>query len=289
MLWFGKQAKSSGGGGDGDAIVPGQLEVTFDKDIAGSKLDDLLKLASERSSTLEVFTEALGLKREMFQRLLPPEKTEAAFSRDGFNAVLETVFPARRKLGETFAALSDDELQDAVLTLVYGEGAIGDRMAAFCELVPKDKEHRKARRAIWDLAAELLHFRDPDRIPLMTRWVWDVNTSTGALREFIRGNDSMETIPLEPRPETFEGARVWFAEFLGERGFYRDLPFLVDLLQAHAYSDYVKAMSSRIGMIDAEFGAKHDPLELVLKLLGIDVRTRDLKEAESGEQQPTLH
>lgn len=288
MLWFGKQAKASGGGGDGDAIAPAELEVSFDKDIAGTKLDELLGLLSERGG-IEVLMEAMGLKKELFQRLLPAEQPESAFSREGFNAVLETVFPARRKLGEVFSALDDDGLRKAVFDLVYGEGRIGDRMDAFCELVPNDKENRKARRAIWDLAAELLHFRDPDRIPLMTRWVWDVNTSTGALREFIRGNDSMETIPLEPRPETYEGARTWFAEFLGERGFYRDLPFLIDLLQAQAYSDYVKAMSSRIGMIDAEFGAKHDPLELVLKLLGIDARTRDLKEAESESQQPTLH
>jgi hypothetical protein len=287
MLWFGKQAKASGGGGDGDAITPAELEVRFDKDIASSKLDALIELLGERGG-IEVLLEAVGLKKELFQHLLPPEKTDSAFSRDGFNAVLETVFPARRKLGGVFAKLDDDGLRKAVFDLVYGEAPVADRMAAFCELVPNDKENRKARRAIWDLAAELLHFRDPDRIPLMTRWVWDVNTSTGALREFIRGNDSMETIPLEPRPEIFEGARVWFADFLGERGFYRDLPYLIDLLQAQAYSDYVKAMSSRIGMIDAEFGAKHDPLELVLKLLGIDARTRDLKEAES-DQQPTLH
>lgn len=287
MLWFGKQAKSSGRG-NGDAITPAELEVTFDKDIAGSKLDELLGLLSDRGG-VEVVVEALSLKKQLFLGLLPPEKTEAAFSRDGFNAVLETVFPARRKLGETFAALDDEGLRNLVFDLVYGDGAIGDRMVAFCELVPKDKEHRKARRAIWDLAAELLHFRDPERIPLMTRWVWDVNTSTGALREFIRGNDSMDTIPLELTPEMFEGARTWFAEFLGERGFYRDMPFLIDLLQAEAYSDYVRAMSSRIGMVDAEFGAKHDPLELVLKLLGIDVRAKDLKGSESGGQQPTLH
>ena len=288
MLWFGKQAKASGGGGDGDAITPAELEVSFDKEIASSKLDELVELLQERGG-IEVLLEAIGLKKELFQHLLPSEKTDSAFSRDGFNAVLETVFPARRKLGDVFAKLDDEGLRKAVFDLVYGEAPVGDRMAAFCELVPNDKENRKARRAIWDLAAELLHFRDPERIPLMTRWVWDVNTSTGALREFIRGNDSMETIPLEPRPETFEGARVWFADFLGERGFYRDLPYLIDLLQAQAYSDYVKAMSSRIGMIDAEFGAKHDPLELVLKLLGIDARTRDLKEAESESQQPTLH
>lgn len=285
MLWFGKQAKAKSGEG-GNAIVPAQLEVSFDKEITGSKLDTLLELLSERGGPEEI-TAAMGRKRELFLKLLPLERTDAAFDRKGFEALLETVFPARRKLAEFFSVLDDDGLKAAVFDLVYGSDAIKDRMGRFCELVPK--EQKKPRRAIWDLAAELLHFREPDRIPLMTRWVWDVNTSTGALREFIRGNDSMETIPLEPVPEVFEGVRVWFAEFLGERGFYRDLPFLIDMLQAQAYSDYVKAMSSRIGMIDAEFGAKQDPLELVVKLLGVDARAKDLKESPAADQAPTLH
>lgn len=284
MLWFGRQAKDKGTA-ERDAIPPATLEVQFDKGIAQIKLDGLLKELEERGGP-EPFLAALRLKHELFLKALPVERP-AEISREAFNTLLSSIFTARRKLAETLGRMDDATLSHVIIQLVYGEGGIEERIQAFCDLVPK--EDKKPRRAMWDLAAELLHFRDPERIPLMARWVWDTNTTSGALREFLRGNDALREIPLDTRPGTFQAARMWFGEYLAERGFYRDLPFLVDMLQAQAYADYVKAMSTGIGMVDAEFGGRGDPLELVLKLLGIDPRARDLKEARAGLDEPTIH
>ena len=284
MLWFGRQAKDKGSAGRDD-IPPASLEVQFDKDIAQSKLDGLLKELGERGG-LEPYLEALKLKHELFLKALPEDRP-AEISRETFNTLLSSIFPARRKLAETLGHMDDATLARVIGDLIYGEGVIEERIQAFCELVPKDE--KKPRRAMWDLAAELLHFRAPERIPLMTRWVWDANTTSGALREFLRGNDALREIPLDTRPGTFQASRAWFGEFLAERGFYRDLPFLVDMLLAQAYADYVKAMSAGIGMVDAEFGGRGDPLELVLKLLGIDPRARDVKDAHASADEPTIH
>lgn len=284
MLWFGKRAKEAGSV-DRDLIEPADLAVEFDGAVAEGKLDSLLKEFDERGGP-ESFLTALRLKHELFRKALP-EQGPAQLSREAFETLLSSVFPARRKLAEKFAAMSEDRINEAINDLVYGEADLQERMQAFCELVPK--EEKKPRRAIWDLAAELLHFREPEAIPLMTRWVWDSNTASGALREFIRGNDSLPEIPLDTAPGTFEAARNWFADVLGQRGFYRDIPFLIDMLQAQAYADYVKAMSTGIGMVDAEYGGRQDPLEFLLKLLGIDVRAKDMKEARSGDNEPTLH
>jgi hypothetical protein len=179
--------------------------------------------------------------------------------------------------------MDDATLTGAVLELVYGEGKLDERMNAFCELIPATD--KKAHRAIWDLAAEMLHFRDPERVPLMTRWVWDTRTMTGAVREFIRANDTLREIPVGNRPEDFQGVRAWFAERLSEDGLYRDLPYLVDLLQGQAYADYVKAVSMGVGMVHAEMGTKQDPLEFLVKLLGIDERPA----SKAGADEKTLH
>ena len=40
------------------------------------------------------------------------------------------------------------------------------RIAEFCGGFPDDRDHRWVR----DLAAELLHYADPERYPLMARW-----------------------------------------------------------------------------------------------------------------------
>jgi hypothetical protein len=281
MLWFGKQARGGRGGAD-DAIVPAELEITLDKEIASGKFRALLEQIEERDATLEMLLEALRSKHALFARLLPPERPDA-LRRDDVMVLLAAVFPARRKVEPHLAALDDATLSRAVLDLVYGKGRLDERMDAFCGLVPESE--KKARRAIRDLAAEIVHFRDPDGVPLMTRWVWDPRTMTGAVREFIRGNDGMERIPMSTRPEEYEGVRAWFAEHLAEDGIYRDLPFLVDLLQAQAYADYVKAMSARVGMVNAELGAKQDPLEFLVKLLGIEERPAKV----AGSDNKTLH
>lgn len=280
MLWFAKQVEDGQGGVDD--IAAAELDVALDTEIASSKFRTLLEQIEEKGVTLEFFLEALRSKHELFAGVLPVQRPEV-LGREQVAGLLAVVFPARRKLESHLAALDDDTLSSAVLELVYGEGRLDERMNAFCGLIPA--EDRKARRAIWDLAAELVHFRDPERVPLMTRWVWDTRTMTGAVREFIRGNDVMERISIGNRPEDFQGVRAWFVEHLTEAGLYRDLPYLVDLLQAQAYADYVKAVSMGVGMVNAELGAKQDPLEFLVKLLGIEERPA----RKGGSDDKTLH
>jgi hypothetical protein len=281
MLWFGKQAK--GETAAAAAIEPVKLEVELDKGIAEAKLRALLKEMEERGGP-QPFVEALRRKQELFAAALPLGGA-VELSREDFGTLLDCVFPARRKLAPVLGELDYGSVQAAVARLLDGEGDLEQRIGDFCELVPA--EQKKPRRAIWDLAAELLHFRSPEQVPLMARWVWDTRTGTGALREFVRGNDTMPEVPIDGRPGTYEAGRQWLAEVLTESGFYRDLPFMIDLLQAQAYSDYVKAMSSGVGLIDAEFGGRQDPLEFLVKLLGIESRERRVPTGDTAG--PTLH
>lgn len=286
MRWFGKQAESAQGAGGREVIRPAKLAIELSSSIVGSKLQRLLDEVSEFEGGLDSLFSALRTKQELMQKAFPASRGEDwALSREAFQIVLSAVFPARRRLGSFFSELDESSVADHVEALVYGQGSLTDRMQAFCEIVPE--ERKKERRAIWDLAAEILHFRDPESVPLMSRWVWDEATYSGALREFIPGNDGLTEIPLDNRPETYEGARSWFAEALAEAGFYRDMPFLIDLLEAQAYADYVKAMSNGMGMVQAEFGGNQHPLEFVLKLLGVDAGGRKIP--AGGGADRTLH
>lgn len=286
MLWYGKQAEAAQRADDPTVIRPAALEVKFDSDIVGSKLRVLLNEVDEFEGGLNAVLEALHTKQELMQRAFPTTPgPEWAMGAEAMQIVLSAVFPARRKLTAFFSELEPERTEQLVQRLVYGKAAVEQRMHEFCDVVPA--ERKKQRRAIRDLAAEILHFRDPEAIPLMTRWVWDQSTASGALREFIRGNDGMTQIPLDNRPETYEGARSWFAEAVTEAGFYRDLPYLIDLLQAQAYADYVKAMSNGLGMVQAEFGGNQHPLEFVLKLLGVDAGGRGTAAGDDADR--TLH
>lgn len=265
MLWLRKQAKGAAGGDE--AITPASLEVALDPGILASKMEQLLDAVADHGG-LEAYIAAMEAKHLLFAEGLTRESLEV-MDREAVHVLLDTVFPARRRLKAVADRMDVAELANAMRELLHGSDPLAERMEAFRDTFPTEGDN-KARRAAMDFAAELLHFRDPERYPLMTRWVWDVNTVSGAAREFIAGNDTMAEVPLGDSPETYEGVRAWMVETLAEQGFYRDLPYLVDLLFAWAYADYMRAMSSSMGLMKNEFGGDDDPTEPARKLLGID-------------------
>ncbi len=277
MAWLkkltGKQAAA-----DRDEIKPSQLAVDFDASLCEKNLRELTSVVSEReglqSEGLEAFIAALGNKHRLFSEALSPEGMEH-FDIQVVETLLDTVFTARRKLPPALSEVPAETLKGQIDHLLHGDEPIKARMETFCSLISDD--NRKARRAMWDFAAEILHFTAPEKYPLMSRWVWDPNTVSGALREFIRHNNSLSEIPVAGEPEDYEACRVWLAECLAEQGYYREVHFMVDLVQAQAYTDYVMGMANGMGMMGSEFGGKMEPIEFVLKLLGIDPRRNEGK------------
>ncbi len=280
MRWFKRPVEAHPAGAD-PGLVPEPLQVTFNKGILGSKLAGLRAAINEATGveSLETFIEALRSKHEVFAAIT--QKGEAIDGTD-LRTLGGLVFSARRKLPGLLAE-REGEVLEGVRTLVLSTGPIDARLEDLAALAGPDK---KIRRGLWDLGAECLHFQDPDRVPLATRWVWDTATTTGALREFIRANDTLREIPIGDSVAAIEGARQWFFEALAEEGFYRDLPFVTDLLWAQAYSDYARSLSMNLGLIDAQFGARQDPLELMVKMLGIDSPKGRLKEGSLQDDGP---
>lgn len=278
MLWFKKQPDSAVPAGEADAIVPAALSVALDPGQFQQHFAQLGRQAEE-GVELEALLASLRMKSQLFSGLLNAQ-TLPSLSMDGIEALLETVFSARRRVFPALQALGVEVTRGAIQELLYGNMALAERLQKFSEIVPidetADKETRKQaaknRRAAFDFGAEMLHFNNPVKYPLMTRWVWDQNTVSGALREFIRGNDSLPDVPLGNSPEMFEGARAWLAEQIAGQGLYKDVPFWIDLILAQAYSEYFRSMAE--GMLSADFGRGITPQEQLKKFLGIDAERR---------------
>ncbi len=290
MLWFKKQPDSPVLVGEADTIVPAALSVALDP---GQFQQHFAKLGSqaEEAVELEALLASLRMKSQLFSSLLNPQSLPS-LSMEGIEALLETVFSARRRVFPALQALGVEVTRGAIQELLYGDMALAERLQAFSEIVPIDesanketrKQAAKNRRAAFDFGAEMLHFNNPVKYPLMTRWVWDQNTVSGALREFIRGNDSLPDVPLGNSPEMFEGARAWLAEQIAEQGLYKDVPFWIDLVQAQAYSEYFRSMAE--GMLSADFGRGITPQEQLKKFLGIDA---ERKAGQSRVKRDVVH
>lgn len=264
-------------------IQPAALDFRLEPQIAASKLASLLDDVRERGG-VESYVDALRNKHQVFAAALP-ERRPDSLPGEVTQVLLECVFPARRKLAEPLKGLEQVHFAGAILELVYSKGSILERMRDFCDKLPVSG--RKQEGAAWDLAAEILHFRFPELLPLMTRWVWDSQTMSGAVREFVAGADTVQSLPLEVSPEGLEGVRAWFVEHLEASGFYRDLPFITDLILARGYADYMDSISGSLGIFKSEFGGQQDPMDMVVKLLGIDER-RNTRPARNAPSLP-LH
>lgn len=291
MLWRKKRADE--GAADSVTVIEAAvLTVPLDPRVFGSKLEQLLS-ALEDQGGLQTFLDSLDKKHQLFAQVLEKE-TLPDLDRDVFESMVASVFTARRRLPDALFSIPQVALNTEINALIYGTDALTKRMQHFVDIVPLQegegrditKANLKLQRAAWDLAAEMLHFRVPETYPLMSHWVWDTDTVSGAMREFVTSNDSLRETPFDGRPETFEAVRQWMAEQFGTSGFYRDVHFLIDLAQAWAYTDYMCAMSSTMNLIEADFGGKQDPTEPVQKLLGIGPARRS---GQSRLKRATVH
>ncbi|HSD42895.1 MAG TPA: hypothetical protein VLD36_13625 [Burkholderiales bacterium] len=250
------------------AVVPAALAVAFDDRLFERHFKGLLAAAEDRDG-VEAWLDALGEKQR---------RLAVALSEGRFTAVIDLVFGARRRLGH----LADEPaLAGAIAGLADDAVPLDARIAATLAATPAgagaSREERRAaaklRRAAHDLATEILHFRDPVRVPLMSRWVWDRATMSGALRELVAGGEAMRELPLENAPGTYEAARMWVQERIAEQGIFRDVHFWADLVLASAYGHYFRAMTG--GTLGADFERGTHPSEQITGLLGIDRILRD--------------
>lgn len=100
----------------------------------------------------------------------------AAMDADALRELLSWVFCARRRVEKLFAVVYPEELAVGIADLLHGPGGIAERFDAFQSLLAGRPEIAA------DLPGELLHFLDPTRYWLWSRWMWDPDTEIGALR-----------------------------------------------------------------------------------------------------------
>jgi hypothetical protein len=222
---------------------------------------------SEAQGGIEYWTDALKLKSRMFQQALG-QGHPADLPLDTFKGLCAFMASVRRRISPYLEQPSYEVLLAAIVQLLDGlkdTTSTDARLEAFCSCFPQDGKHRWVR----DLAAEILHNVDPERYPLMCRWVWDRKANTGVIRE-IWFDDQVDniTIKVEDGFGTYLMLREELSQFLSDNGVFRDVLWYVDLLSAKIYADYIAAQGGVY--LRADFSAPGDPMEHTRRLLGLD-------------------
>ena len=219
---------------------------------------------SEEHGGVERYVDAVKLKSSMFQQAL--ETVEAGdLELETFKGLCTFMATVRRRIGPWLNENSYVEIREALTALFDDSEAVDVRVTAFCEKFPQDKKHRWVR----DLATEMLHNRDPERFPLMNRWIWDARANTGVLREIWHAEDiDHVTIPVTDGYGTFLMLREELSQFLSDNGFFRDILYYVDVLCAQVYAQYICEQGG--SYLRADFSAPEDPMQHTRRLLGLD-------------------
>lgn len=219
---------------------------------------------SEDHGGIERYIDAVKLKSTMFKQALV-ENDVAELDLETFKGLCTFMATVRRRISDWLNEERFGEIREGIVELFNDGEHIDVRIGRFCDRFPNDKKHRWVR----DLAVELLHNADPERVPLMNRWVWDVKANTGVIREIWHGEDvDHMTIRVPDNYGTYVMLREELSQFLSDNGFFRDVLFYVDVLCAQVYAQYICEQGGSYLRVD--FSAPEDPMQHTRRLLGLD-------------------
>ncbi|HEN46958.1 MAG TPA: hypothetical protein ENI75_01160 [Mizugakiibacter sp.] len=240
--------------------------------LSGSAIDrgfNSLLAKAEESLGIDAYLRALQLKSELFSELLNTDRLEQ-LNEKSFLAICTFMSTVRRRIGAWLDKTPFNLLQDRLLTLLDTRKPGAQRFEHFVASFPSDRTHRWIR----DLAAEILHFTEPEKIPLMARWLWDAQTGSGVIREiWFDQAIPLDTLALDDHPATFFALNSELKGFLDTHGIYRDRIWMQDLLYAHLYAAYINNHGAIY--LKCEFTGEVDPMAHTQRLLGLDCFRED--------------
>lgn len=254
--------QSAAGSPAAQAVTP-QLELSGEA--LAQALTSLVDSAEEHGG-VERYVEAVRLRSALFRDVLGGGAQ--MLEPDRFAALCAFMPTVRRRIAPYLQPGGFALVRDALADLLAGMSDVAGcdaRMAAFAAKFPQDKAHRFVR----DLAAEVLHNLDPERYPLMTRWVWDARANTGVLREIWFSEDIDQiTLQVDDGYATFLALREELAQYLTANGVFRDVPQYIDALCAQVYARYICDQGG--AYLRTDFSAAEDPMLHARRMLGLD-------------------
>jgi hypothetical protein len=232
---------------------------------------EFTRLALEKVSAHDLGDTAgrLEAKSAFFKEVLGEDVIDS-FDEDTALGLMRIVFSTRRKSKVILTTLSLDGFRRAIRGLLYADMPPGRRLQEFADLidgigrdVPEGTGH--------DLGSEILHFTDPDRYWLWTRWMWNPSTGTGALPLVV-----MDEVDLdgEDVAETYRriGIAMAFLNDVGEaagfrtegHGVFGTDVFLASVYAVYMYTTLRMRMTQEFNRIVPELG------DLVRRLHGVN-------------------
>ena len=226
--------------------------------------------ALERVSKEELseIAELLARKTEAFQRVLHADHI-SEITEEEASGLLRSVFSARRRHRIILETLTLDGFIEITRDLLSGPGPAGNRLERFHHAIGAIGRDVHPQTG-FDLGSSLLHFSDPERYWLWTRWMWDPDADTGSLPLIVTEEVDLDGGSIAENYRRI-GISIAFINDVGEAAGFRPTGhgvFDTDVFLATVYAIYMYT-TLRMRMTQ-EFNQVVPELpELLRRLLGV--------------------
>ncbi len=238
-------------------------ELHLDGRVLRDSFENMVK-AAEKLGGIEIIVDGLNGKSILFQSTFS-NRDSISFESDFYSACafMPTV---RRRLKFALEKHGFNSVWEAIRRLLDDVTIqnVDFRVEQFFLILAASRKDRWVR----DLAAEILHFSNPDKFPLMTRWVWDFSSNTGVLREIWFTDNDHERIKIPNGIQTHLELRRELLGFLKDCGVFANQNLTIDLLLAWIYSGYIGSQGS--SFLRTEYNSSGLPFGYALRMLGLD-------------------
>ncbi len=205
--------------------------------------------------------------------LLFDKQNIPAFDENNLRLVCMAVATAKKNARSMFDVLIDQDIQKLLTDLVHGAELPGERVQRFVESVQMDN------RLALEFSTGVLHYTDPSKYWLWTRWHWDIEKETGIL---ALAAGSVKNLLADTIAEGYvkvgqitvmseklsEGTDLLSSELLNDPNYAQ---FTSDVFLAASYAVYLYGVTA--WRLSREFNSLLPPLpQLMRKLLGIPKR-----------------
>jgi hypothetical protein len=139
-------------------------------------------VSGDAKKSLDTILQAMKLKSQTLTSL-------SIFTEEDARKLFDSVFYARKSFSDVISKTSVPVLAKAYEKLKDSSLSYEDRVSSFVNSVSGGE-----REDIEDMAKEVIHFLEPEKYPLWTRWTWNKARGTGSITYVLKDNVKVDTL-----------------------------------------------------------------------------------------------
>ena len=142
---------------------------------------DVNNTASDPKKSLSIILDSMKMKSDFLRKL--EIRTES-----DVKSLFEIVFYAKKYYDDVINSTGVSQFSQAYSLLKDSSKSYEERVNQFVSIVKGGNQ-----KDIEDMAKEIIHFLEPEKYPLWTRWIWNKERNTGSITYVLKDDVTLKS------------------------------------------------------------------------------------------------